>query len=49
VLALIAERISGAGFHQLVAERVCRPAGMATTEFLRNAYPPANARQVPVI
>src|SRR5262249_39843034 len=36
VLALIAERISGVGFHQLVAERGCGPAGMADTAFLRS-------------
>ena len=32
VLALIAERISGVAFGQLVAERVCGPARMADTE-----------------
>jgi CubicO group peptidase (beta-lactamase class C family) len=36
VLALIAERVSGVAFPQLVAERVCRPAGMADTGFLRS-------------
>ena len=36
MLALIAERISGAAFDQLVAERVCGPAGMADTGFLRS-------------
>jgi CubicO group peptidase (beta-lactamase class C family) len=36
VLALIAERVSGVPFHELVAERVCRPAGMTDTEFLRS-------------
>jgi CubicO group peptidase (beta-lactamase class C family) len=36
VLALIAERASGTPFHQLVAERVCRPAGMDDTAFLRS-------------
>ncbi len=36
VLALIAERISGVAFDQLVAERVCGPAGMADTGFLRS-------------
>jgi CubicO group peptidase (beta-lactamase class C family) len=41
VLALIAERISGVGFHQLVAERVCGPAGMADTAFLRSDELPA--------
>ena len=36
VLALIAERVSGVAFDQLVAERVCGPAGMADTAFLRS-------------
>jgi CubicO group peptidase (beta-lactamase class C family) len=36
VLALIAERVSGVRFHQLVADRVCGPAGMVDTEFLRS-------------
>lgn len=36
VLALIAERMSDTPFHELVARRVCRPAGMADTEFLRS-------------
>jgi len=36
VLALIAERISGVPFHQLVHERVCVPAGMRDTAFLRS-------------
>jgi CubicO group peptidase (beta-lactamase class C family) len=36
VLALIAERISGVAFGQLVAERVCGPAAMADTAFLRS-------------
>ena len=36
VLALIAERVSGARFHDLVAQRVCEPAGMNDTEFLRS-------------
>jgi CubicO group peptidase (beta-lactamase class C family) len=35
VLALIAERVGGAGFHDLVRQRVCQPAGMRDTEFLR--------------
>src|SRR3984893_7918163 len=41
VLALIAERISGVAFDQLVAERVCRPARMADTGFLRSDELPA--------
>jgi CubicO group peptidase (beta-lactamase class C family) len=36
VLALIAERASGVPFHELVAQRVCRPAGLTDTEFLRS-------------
>ncbi len=36
VLALIAERASGVPFHQLVEQRVCRPAEMSDTEFLRS-------------
>jgi CubicO group peptidase (beta-lactamase class C family) len=36
VLALIAERASGVPFHELVARRVCAPAGMRDTEFLRS-------------
>jgi CubicO group peptidase (beta-lactamase class C family) len=36
VLALIAERRSGIPFHDLVRERVCGPAGMQDTEFLRS-------------
>jgi CubicO group peptidase (beta-lactamase class C family) len=36
VLALIAERASGTPFFDLVVERVCRPAGMGRTAFLRS-------------
>ena len=36
ILALIAERVSGTPFHELVQERVCRPAGMTDTVFLRS-------------
>jgi CubicO group peptidase (beta-lactamase class C family) len=36
VLALIAERAGGSAFHELVAQRVCEPAGMAQTAFLRS-------------
>lgn len=36
VLALIAERVSGSPFPDLVRERVCRPAGMQDTEFFRS-------------
>jgi CubicO group peptidase (beta-lactamase class C family) len=41
VLALIAERVSGVPFHELVRERVCVPAGMRDTEFLRSDELPA--------
>jgi CubicO group peptidase (beta-lactamase class C family) len=36
VLALIAERVSGVPFHDLVQQRVCAPAGMRDTEFVRS-------------
>jgi CubicO group peptidase (beta-lactamase class C family) len=36
VLALIAERASGTPFHNLVRQRVCEPAGMVDTAFLRS-------------
>ena len=36
VLALIAERASGVPFHDLLRQRVCEPAGMRDTEFLRS-------------
>jgi CubicO group peptidase (beta-lactamase class C family) len=36
VLALIAERTSGTPFHELVKQRVCVPAGMTDTQFLRS-------------
>jgi CubicO group peptidase (beta-lactamase class C family) len=36
ILALIAERVSGTAFHQLVQERVCAPAGLTDTAFLRS-------------
>jgi CubicO group peptidase (beta-lactamase class C family) len=39
VLALIAERVSGIPFDRLVHERVCQPAGMDDTEFLRSDEP----------
>jgi CubicO group peptidase (beta-lactamase class C family) len=41
VLALIAERVTGTGFHQLVDELVCSPAGLAETAFLRSDQLPA--------
>jgi CubicO group peptidase (beta-lactamase class C family) len=43
VLALIAERASGAPFHDLVRERVCRPAGMTDTAYLRSDELPGRA------
>jgi CubicO group peptidase (beta-lactamase class C family) len=43
VLALIAERTSGAPFHELVRRRVCEPAGMDDTEFLRSDELPRRA------
>ena len=36
VLALIAERVSGTSFHELVRHRVCERAGMTDTAFLRS-------------
>lgn len=36
VLSLIAERASGVAYHDLVRQRVCEPAGLADTEFLRS-------------
>jgi CubicO group peptidase (beta-lactamase class C family) len=43
VLALLAERASGAGYHDLVRQRVLRPAGMTRTDFLRSDELPADA------
>ncbi len=43
VLALIAERVSGVPFHDLVHERVCVPAGMVDTAFLRSDELPSRA------
>jgi CubicO group peptidase (beta-lactamase class C family) len=43
VLALIAERAAGVPFHDLVDQRVCRPAGMADTAFLRSDELPGRA------
>jgi CubicO group peptidase (beta-lactamase class C family) len=43
VLALLAERASGVPFHDLVRDRVCEPAGMQDTEFLRSDELPARA------
>jgi CubicO group peptidase (beta-lactamase class C family) len=43
VLALLAERASGVSFQELVRERVCAPAGMQDTEFLRSDELPGRA------
>jgi CubicO group peptidase (beta-lactamase class C family) len=43
VLALIAERVSGVPFHELVQQRVCNPAGMSDTAFLRSDELPGRA------
>jgi CubicO group peptidase (beta-lactamase class C family) len=43
VLALIAERVSGVPFHELLRQRVCAPAGMADSEFLRSDELPGRA------
>jgi CubicO group peptidase (beta-lactamase class C family) len=43
VLALIAERTSGAPFHELVRRRVCEPAEMHDTAFLRSDELPGRA------
>ena len=43
VLALVAERTSGVPFHQLVRQRVCEPAGMDDSEFLRSDELPGRA------
>jgi len=43
VLALIAERVTGVPFHDLVEQRVCGRAGMTDTAFLRTDELPSNA------
>jgi CubicO group peptidase (beta-lactamase class C family) len=43
VLALIAERAAGQPFHDLVHDRVCRPAGLDATAFLRSDELPGDA------
>jgi CubicO group peptidase (beta-lactamase class C family) len=43
VLALIAERSSEMSFHELVQQRVCEPAGMHDTAFLRSDELPGDA------
>jgi CubicO group peptidase (beta-lactamase class C family) len=42
VLALLAERAAGVPFPELVRRRVCEPAGMASTGFLRSDELPAD-------
>jgi CubicO group peptidase (beta-lactamase class C family) len=43
VLALIAERTTSVPFHELVRQRVCEPAGMTHTAFLRSDELPGRA------
>ena len=43
VLALLAERASGMGFHDLIRTLVCERAGMVSTAFLRSDELPADA------
>ena len=43
LLALLAERASGVGFHELVRTLVCEPAGMVDTAFLRSDELPGRA------
>jgi CubicO group peptidase (beta-lactamase class C family) len=43
VLALIAERVSGMPFDQLIADRVTNPAGMSATGFIRSDSLPGTA------
>ena len=43
VLALIAERVAGRSYHDLVREVVCSPAGMSDTDFLRSDALPGRA------
>lgn len=43
VLALVIEAVTGATYHDIVAERVFLPAGMATTAFLRSDQLPGSA------
>jgi CubicO group peptidase (beta-lactamase class C family) len=43
VLALVAERAAGMPFHELVRARVCEPAGMVDTAFLRSDELPGRA------
>jgi CubicO group peptidase (beta-lactamase class C family) len=43
LLAILAERASGTPYHDLVRSRVCEPAGLADTAFLRSDELPARA------
>jgi CubicO group peptidase (beta-lactamase class C family) len=43
VLALVAERVSGRGFHELVQTEVCDPAGLTGSAFLRSDDLPGDA------
>jgi CubicO group peptidase (beta-lactamase class C family) len=43
VLAVLAERASGIGYHELVRTLVCEPAGMVDTAFLRSDELPGRA------
>jgi CubicO group peptidase (beta-lactamase class C family) len=43
VLALLVERVTGTPFHELVQQRVCGPAGMRDTGFLRSDELPGRA------
>ncbi|HET8666042.1 MAG TPA: serine hydrolase domain-containing protein [Nocardioides sp.] len=43
VLAILAERASGVGYHDLVRTRVCEPAGLVDTAFLRSDELPGRA------
>jgi CubicO group peptidase (beta-lactamase class C family) len=43
LLALLAERSTGTSFHDLVTARVCKPAGMLDTQFLRSDALPGRA------
>src|SRR3954447_3582548 len=43
VLALLAERATGAGYHELVRQRVVAPAGLGRTDFLRSDALPGDA------
>ncbi len=43
VLALLAERVAGASYHDLVDEVVCRPAGMVDSGFFRSDDLPGRA------